>query len=138
MRAENIGSAHQAMKLKCSPSVGGLLQKLKAKLAASQLLLISRAYSSIEVTDASTRLDLSIDQLRSKCTELGWEISANGFVLPKPIETVDDGTGNSGDGVLESVRILERLTSYVNAFEQKAIQVDVKGTSKVDSSSSVP
>jgi len=129
LREDNIAGAHVAMRLDCSPAVQPLLGTLKTNLFETQLQLVSKAYSSISVKELSTRLDFSSDEeLKKTCAQRGWEISSNGFVRPKAFGVPST---SSSDDIQSSIAVLERLTSYVNKFDQKNVQIDFKGTSSV-------
>lgn len=139
LKNDNVVGAYSAMKIQCNPVINSLLGTLKVGLCLAQLQLVSKAYSSILVEDLMVRLDLSSpDDLKTKCSELGWEIS-NGYVLPKLLPTVGDSGLDAGD-MQDSIFILERLTQYVNTFDQKSVQVDIKGgsasSSKIEGGSS--
>lgn len=141
---QNMAEAYEAMTPQFSPAVAALVRALKQQLLAAQLRLVAQGYSAIRAGDLASRLDASAEETLAKCQALGWEVDAEGFVMPKALHG-GNGSGAGGD-VLDSTDTLARLTSYVAHFEQKPVKVDIKvgkdsggaaATSSSSSSSSV-
>lgn len=116
---ENIEAAYKAMKFNFSPLISTLVGKLHTQICQSQLQLISKAYSSIHETEMMMRLNMTSDCVRSKCFEMGWEISPSGFISPMPIEIDEDDSGVNG--VHDSIDMMIRMADFVSHFEKKPI-----------------
>lgn len=130
---QDVGSAYQAMKLQFSPPVAALTHMLRLHLLDAQLRLISLGYSTLRAEDMAVRLDATPEEVQAKCQALGWEVDADGFVLPKPLVAESNGGGREAH---EGVDLLARLSQYVAHFEQKPVKVDLKTNKDSTSGSS--
>lgn len=131
---QDMSAAYEAMKLQFSPPVAALARALRLHLLDAQLRLISLGYSTLRAEDMAARLDATPEEVQAKCQALGWEVDADGFVLPKPL--VAENSGNGGREA-HGVDTLARLAQYVAHFEQKPVKVDVKSKEATSASSSV-
>ena len=123
---DDVAGAYNAMKFPSKLDYVTLLMgELKTRTVQQQLKLVSKAYTSIHSSELMARLDQSEEEVRRQCSHLGWEISTNGFVTPKPLHD-NLGAAAGDDDVQDSIALLSQLSSFVTSLEQKTLVVDTK------------
>lgn len=86
----NLAQAYAAMDYDWSLTLDGLVKALKTSTREDATELLSRAYTTIAISDASIALGFARhEDAAHYCSSLGWDVSAtNQMISPKPIHSV--------------------------------------------------
>ncbi|XP_011693555.1 PREDICTED: COP9 signalosome complex subunit 8 [Wasmannia auropunctata] len=115
MWQRNWPAVHTALNVEWSEDIKDVMVALKANVRERVMRLISKAYSSLNLTTMATMSGMSSDEARQAAIDRGWTV--DGAVVQPRKQTVDEEQYSQSDKICLTEEQLQKLTQFVSFLE---------------------
>ncbi|XP_011880896.1 PREDICTED: COP9 signalosome complex subunit 8 isoform X1 [Vollenhovia emeryi] len=114
MWQRNWPAVHAALNVEWSEDIKDDMAALKDNVRERVMRLISKAYSSLNLTTMATMSGMSLDEARRAAIDRGWHVDDT---IVQPRKQVDEEQYNQSDKVCLTEEQLQKLTQFVSFLE---------------------
>ncbi|XP_072757507.1 COP9 signalosome complex subunit 8 [Anoplolepis gracilipes] len=105
---------HTALNVEWGEDIKDIMTALKDNVRERVMRLISKAYSSLNLTTMATMSGLSLDEARQAATDRGWSVDGT---IVQPCKHIDEEQYSQSDKTCLTEEQLEKLTQFVSFLE---------------------
>ncbi|XP_018407038.1 PREDICTED: COP9 signalosome complex subunit 8 [Cyphomyrmex costatus] len=114
MWQRNWPAVHTALNVEWSEDVKDVMTALKDNVRERVMRLISKAYSSLDLTTMTTMSGMSLDEARQAAIDRGWTVDGT---IVEPREQIDEEQYSQSDKICLTEEQLQKLTQFVSFLE---------------------
>lgn len=114
MWQRNWPAVHMALNVEWSEDVKEIMTALKDNVRERVMRLISKAYSSLNLTTMATMNGMSLDEARQAAIDRGWSVDGT---IVQPCKQNDEEQYSQSDKICLTEEQLEKLTQFVSFLE---------------------
>ncbi|XP_018316441.1 COP9 signalosome complex subunit 8 [Mycetomoellerius zeteki] len=114
MWQRNWPAVHTALNVEWSEDVKDVMTALKDNVRERVMRLISKAYSSLNLTTMATMSGMSLDEARQAATDRGWTVDGT---IVQPRKQIDEEQYSQSDKICLTEEQLQKLTQFVSFLE---------------------
>ncbi|KAL0119167.1 hypothetical protein PUN28_009638 [Cardiocondyla obscurior] len=107
-------AVHIALNVEWSEDIKDVMVALKENVRERVMRLISKAYSSLNLTTMATMSGMSLDEARQAAIDRGWTVDG---AIVQPRKQIDEEQYNQSDKVCLTEEQLQKLTQFVSFLE---------------------
>ncbi|KAG5306290.1 PREDICTED: COP9 signalosome complex subunit 8 [Acromyrmex echinatior] len=114
MWQRNWPAVHTALNVEWSEDVKDVMTALKDNVRERVMRLISKAYSSLNLTTMATMSGMSLDEVRQAAIDRGWIVDGT---IVQPRKQIDEEQYSQSDKICLTEEQLQKLTQFVSFLE---------------------
>ncbi|KAG5329162.1 CSN8 protein, partial [Acromyrmex charruanus] len=114
MWQRNWPAVHTALNVEWSEDVKDVMIALKDNVRERVMRLISKAYSSLNLTTMATMSGMSLDEVRQAAIDRGWIVDGT---IVQPRKQIDEEQYSQSDKICLTEEQLQKLTQFVSFLE---------------------
>ncbi|XP_012055422.1 PREDICTED: COP9 signalosome complex subunit 8 [Atta cephalotes] len=114
MWQRNWSAVHTALNVEWSEDVKDVMTALKDNVRERVMRLISKAYSSLNLTTMATMSGMLLDEARQAAIDRGWTVDGT---IVQPCKQIDEEQYSQSDKICLTEEQLQKLTQFVSFLE---------------------
>ncbi|XP_018376662.1 PREDICTED: COP9 signalosome complex subunit 8 [Trachymyrmex cornetzi] len=114
MWQRNWPAVHTALNVEWSEDIKDVMTALKDNVRERVMRLISKAYSSLNLTTMATMSGMSLDEARQAAIDRGWTVDGT---IVQPRKQIDEEQYSQSDKICLTEEQLQKLTQFVSFLE---------------------